>query len=246
MGDTPSAPPPSQQELDLQSAQASLLKQQTSILQQQNANYNLLAPYIYQQFGLTPQTDKTGNITGFTQDPAFAQNQKLGQQAETLSLNNEIDALEGKLPINSAVEATLNQNQADLESNFSNAMGPGYKTSTGYINALNKFLQYRTGIEQAAQSGQLSLASQLAAAGAGTANNISGGGSSGIQGTSALPLSLISGGGTIGQGFSAAINPFLAQQQMGLSASIAGSQQTTAELGGAGMLAGTAIMAIAL
>src|SRR6185437_3048843 len=102
---SPPAPDPAQQALEQQQTQ--LLQMQMGLLKQQTNTQNLLAPYVYKQFGLTPQMDSNGNITGFTQDPAFAQNSKLSQSVETQALQQESDALAGKLPINSAVEATL-------------------------------------------------------------------------------------------------------------------------------------------
>jgi hypothetical protein len=67
-------PGPSAQELALQQQQTALLQQQQAAIAQGMREQSLLAPYLYQQLGLSPTYDPaTGEIAGFSQLPGFAE-----------------------------------------------------------------------------------------------------------------------------------------------------------------------------
>lgn len=66
-------PAPTEEERQLQRQQAELLGLQQQQLQQGVAEQRAISPYMYRQFGLTPQYDTGGTLTGFATDPQFDQ-----------------------------------------------------------------------------------------------------------------------------------------------------------------------------
>lgn len=230
-GPTVQAAPVSDEEKALQKSQADNLAQQTAILKQQAQTQQLLAPYIYKQAGIIPQTDEQGNITGFTQDPNFDPNAGLRTDIETQLLKRSQAALAGTLPVDPTVTNALNDQESSLKERLTAQFGPGYASTTPGIQALNDFATKKAGILGAASRDDLSLSEQLGLAQTGSNQDVINTflNRMGIPGGSSLQL-----GSAFAQnasGYGAAQQPFQAQRQALLSAGGINAQSSVATQG---------------
>lgn len=159
MSDTPDYPQQSPAAAAASAAQASSLVIQQSALQNQLHMQDLLAPVLFQQLGLTPTKDSTGQITGFTQNTP---NQDLSNQAGQLALGREITALKGDLPIDPQLTQTLDRQEQQLHDQLRQSLGPDYASSTPGQQAIQDFNQRKANIIASAARGDIASAGQLA------------------------------------------------------------------------------------
>lgn len=239
---TVQAPPvdPAQQALEQQ--QASLLQQQTSILQTQQANYAAVAPALYAAMGYTPQYGANGQLTGLTLNAQGQQNltnQQTQGQLDQLLLQQEQQALQGKLPVNPLVTQTLNQQQTAMNQQMQNNLGPGWQASSPGQQAQNLFNQSQAGIIQAANTGQMSLDQQMALAGTAGGIQTAGATTGGLAGIYGMPTSLAQGYGQAAAGYGYAQQPYEFQSQQTLQANMANAQLAMQGMAGIGNLVGT-------
>lgn len=103
--------------------------------------------------------DDAGNITGITKrtQPGDAQD----QQIQDLYRQRTLDALQGNLPVDPALESSLSTGEQQLRERLTQQLGSGYETSTPGIEALEQFRQSAEGLRFGARTGQLTLAEQL-------------------------------------------------------------------------------------
>lgn len=167
--DPPAFPQQSPQAAAASFAQSDALATQTALLKNQLGLQNLLAPVLYQQLGLTPTKDQNGQITGFTQSQDAAKTTQLLQQTQQATLSRELDAIQGKLPIDPQLKQELDRQEAQLHSSLQQSLGPDYATSTPGQQALQDFQQRRANIVESAAQGQITSAAQLASAATGSA-----------------------------------------------------------------------------
>ena len=167
--DAPQFPEQSPQAAAASAAQSDLLGTQTALLKNQLGLQNLLAPVLYQQLGLTPTKDENGQITGFTQSQDAAKTTQLLQENQRATLGRELDAIQGKLPIDPQLTQELDRQEAQLHSSLQRSLGPDYATSTPGQQALQDFQQRRANIVESAAQGQITSAAQLASAATGSA-----------------------------------------------------------------------------
>ena len=243
-GTSVSTPPvdPAQQALERQQAQ--MLQQQTAILQQQQSDQKIIAPVLYQSMGLTPTYDEQGNLTSLTQNPLAAQNYDTQLQVNASLLKQEQDAISGKLPVNPLVTSQLASNEQTLHNTLSANIGPGYAASTPGQQAQGNFDVNKAGIIQAANTGQMTLDQQLAAAGQNNANANIGATLSGVSGVNSLGFNLASAYGATAQGYGFATQPYQQQSQTTLQAEMANSQAAAAAAQGQGAMIGAGIGAV--
>ena len=119
---------------------------------------DLLAPYLYQQAGITPRLEG-GRIVGFDRVPD--PHQALRSDIETQLLQRSQKALRGELEVDPGLERGIAQNlrltrQAGLQQ-----VGPGWETSTPGIQAMAEQGQRAEELRYGARTGQLTLAEQL-------------------------------------------------------------------------------------
>lgn len=184
-GTTVRAPQPSPEERALQRQQTELLKQQTTILQANLEQQNLLSPFLYKSVGLEPIYGDNGKITGYRELPATpeeAAQKQLTQQFLERSLaslqreeaaapqNAEIEgllrqrslaALKGELPVDPTVINQLNDTEQNLRAQLFKQLGPGYETSTPGIQALAEFQKRKAEVIAGANRADLTLGEQL-------------------------------------------------------------------------------------
>ena len=246
-GDTTvSTPPvdPAQQALEQQ--QAAMLQQQSQILAQQQKDNAIIAPALYSSMGLTPTYDAQGNLTALNMNPNVAALNNIQLQVSQEALQQQQQALEGKLPVNPLVTQTLQQQQKQLQTTLSNNLGPGYGASTPGEQAQNNFNVSQAGIIQAANTGQMTLDQQLASAG--TANYI-GSNQNTLQSILGINGLGFATAGAYGQGannYTNAMSPYMQQNQMSLQAQMANAQMAASQQQGQGALIGSGMGAAAM
>lgn len=191
MGDstTVQAPQQSPEELALLQEQTAMLRDQRAAQQQALKTQNLLQPLLFKNLGLTANMDASGNITGFTEDPAAQKarelNAKFGdlatkqlegelanapvsQEIQRLTGERSLAALKGELPVDAGLTRQLDLSEQQLRANLQKNLGPGYETSTPGMTALAEFERNKSITLDQARRGDLSLAEQLSQARSGT------------------------------------------------------------------------------
>lgn len=155
MGSKVKVPGPSAEEVALQ-------KEQLSILKQQRAEQQLLAPILYKQAGLQPTLDAQGNVTGFSEIPD--PNADLRKSVEGQLLKRSQAALAGDLPIDPALTRELDLQKNITMEDLRKQLGPGFSTSTPGIEALRNLSESQTNLRESARRGDITLAESLGVA----------------------------------------------------------------------------------
>jgi hypothetical protein len=233
MGGGAKVPGPSAEEKALQKSQAELLNLQTEILKQQRTQQAVLLPFLAEQEGFNVETDKDGNITKISKTPSELDDMK--KDLETQLTKRSLDALAGNLPVSPGLERDLNTQESTLRNKLSGQLGPGYETSSPGIEALAKQKESAEVLREGARTAQLTLAEQLGITRE-QQNQFSQQSSQDILRQSSIgdPLTLAGAFGQTASGYGKAQEPYIAQRQMQLQASIANSQ-SRASMFGAGI-----------
>jgi hypothetical protein len=233
MGGGAKVPGPSAEEKQLQKNQADLLALQTDILKQQQAQQAVLLPFLAEQEGFHVETDNKGNITKISKTPSELDNMK--KDLEKQLTQRQLDALAGNLPVDPGLERGIKQNTQTLKEKLSAQLGPGYETSSPGIEALAKDTESAEVLRAGARTGQLTLAEQLGITRE-QQNQFSQQSSQDVLRQSSIgdPLTLAGAFGQTASGYGKAQEPYIAQRQMQLQASIANSQ-SKASMFGAGI-----------
>lgn len=238
---TVSPPQPTQAETDLQNQQTALLKQQTAIIQSQYQTQNLLAPFLYQSLGLTPQTNSAGAITGFTQDPAYSALQKQQNTITSEFLDRTQQALEGNLPIDPGLTTSLNEQESKLQQTLAQQLGPNWATSTPGTTAMNQWNLYRSNAEESARRGDLTMAESLALGNQQGANANTSSFLQNAGGVSSLPFGSAQALGANAQGYNNPISFLENIRNQQFQASIFNAQQNQGLFGGLGSALGSIV-----
>lgn len=135
------------EETQLLAEQKAILAEQraqlTSVLKQQQ----LLQPRLFEQLGVKPILDASGNITGFEPLSTSEAGIRKGFEDRVLA------AQRGDLPINSALRKELDTREATLKETLRKNLGTGYETSTAGSRGLADFEQARSiAIDNASRS----------------------------------------------------------------------------------------------
>ncbi len=159
---------PSPEELELTRAQTEATRQQTEIGRQQlelargqQAEFEALSPFIYEQYGLTRTVGEGGEIT-LEPTPEYAEQRAMAREIESLQNERSLAALKGELPVTETLKKELEYGRQALNERLSRQLGPGYETSTPGIQALAEFQRMGTSLKEAEQHQQLSTAEALA------------------------------------------------------------------------------------
>lgn len=154
-----SVPGLSPEEKALQAQQTELLKFQTDILKQQQQQQKVLLPFLAEQEGFSVTMDDNGNIASISRADTELDTQN---KEITKRLNQRtLDALEGNLPVDPALEESLSSQETQLKERLANQFGPGYETSSPGIETLGNFMKQSEILREGARTGQLTLAEQL-------------------------------------------------------------------------------------
>lgn len=233
MGGGAKAPKPTAEERALQKNQADLLALQTEILKQQRAQQAILLPFLAEQEGFQVETDEFGNVTKISKTPTELEIKR--KQLETELTDRSLAALRGELPVSPGLERDITRSDTMLREKLGKQLGPGYETSSPGIEALARNNESAEVLREGARTAQLTLAEQLGITRE-QQNQFSQQSSQDIlrQGAVGDPLTLAGAFGQTASGYGKAQEPFIAQRQMQLQASIANSQ-SKASMFGAGI-----------
>jgi hypothetical protein len=148
----------SPQERELQSMQLDMLREQRGLIAEQMRMQDLLAPYFYKQAGLKPIYD-AGKIVGFEEiDNELSTMRK---DVEKGLLQRSQQALEGKLPVDPALERSIADSRRDLEATLAQQLGAGYASSTPGQQALADATKRAEELRMGARRGELTLSEGL-------------------------------------------------------------------------------------
>jgi hypothetical protein len=148
----------SPQERELQGMQLEMLREQRGLIAEQMRMQDLLAPYFYKQAGLKPIYD-AGKIVGFEEiDTELGTMRK---DVEKGLLQRSQQALEGKLPVDPALERSIADSRRDLEATLAQQLGAGYASSTPGQQALADATKRAEELRMGARRGELTLSEGL-------------------------------------------------------------------------------------
>jgi hypothetical protein len=228
-----SVPGPSQEERDLQRAQKDMIDLQRQIIEGQTAQQKILLPFLAEQEGFDVTLDDKGVITGITKRPNPAQDQR--DEIENLLNQRSLAALKGELPIDPGLERDLASQRNTLMESLTRQFGPGGMTSTPAQEALQRFNESENILREGARTGQLTLAEQLGITRE-QQNQFTNQTAQDTLRASAIgdPLTFAGAFGQVSNNYLRAQQPFIADRQMQLQASIA-NQQSRSSIFGAGI-----------
>lgn len=163
-GKKTTVPPPqpiSAEEKALLKRQTEILEMQTNILQKNFRQQDLLAPLLFEEYGVTPQFDDEGEIIGFERDPEAEALKDRQQEIESLGLDRLEKALRGELPVDPAVSQQLEDAESQLMESIRRELGPGGEFSTPGSQRIREFEKSKAAILEGSRRGELSLAEGL-------------------------------------------------------------------------------------
>ena len=165
-------------------------------------------------------------LTGFDRevDPLDAVRKDIEQKA----LERTQAALAGELPVNPALIQSLDEEEQILRESYRRQLGPGFETSTPFMQAQDLFQKRKQGILEGARTGDLTLAESL---GITQGQDIQGRSARFLSQATALAQPFAGGAQTLGQLAASLGGPlsFLqGQQQIGTTASIENQRARTA------------------
>lgn len=206
-------PAPSAEERSLQKQQAELLKFQTDILKQQQAQQKILIPFLAEQEGFNVELDEAGNLKSISRQPDELRDKQ--KQLESELADRSLAALRGELPVSPALERDLSKQNETLRERLSRQLGPGFETSSAGIEALQGQEESAEALREGARTAQLTLAEQLGITRQ-QQNEFSAQSSRDAlrQGTQGDPLALAGAFGQTASGFGQAQAPFIQNRQM--------------------------------
>lgn len=231
-----SAPQPSAAEQQLQQSQAELLQQQRQIIEEQRAQQRILLPFLAEQEGFDITTDDNGNITSIKKK--FSADDAKRQELESGFLDRSLKALKGELPVDPALESSLETSEQALREKLQAQFGAGYETSSPAIETLGEFNKNKELLREGARTGQLTLSEQLGLTREQQRQFTQGGAMDALQGSAVgAPMTFAGAFGQVARGYGQAQQPYLQNRQMQAQMSMA-NQDRLYRLIGAGIGAG--------
>lgn len=153
----------SPEETALLQEQTAILRQQQQQLQESLRQQNLLQPLLFGQLGIREVRDAAGNVTGYERAPLTPEQQQQAQ-IESKLRERTLAALEGNLPVDPALERSIEEGRGTLGETLRRNLGPGFETSTPGIQALAEFGKRAEELRFGARTGTLTTAEALAGA----------------------------------------------------------------------------------
>jgi len=228
-----SAPKPTAAEEALRVAQKENIDLQNQIIRQQQQQNKILLPFLAEQEGFDITQDEFGNIASIAKraDPDAELQKQIQRELNQRSLK----ALRGELPVDPGLERDLASQRQQLENKLAGQFGPGYSTSSPAIEALQRYDESANILREGARTGQLTLAEQLGMARE-QQNQFAQQSAQDVLRQSAIgdPLTFAGAYGQVSNNYLRAQQPYIADRQMQLQASIANAQ-SRASMFGAGI-----------
>jgi hypothetical protein len=215
---------------------------QLAAIQRQEAENKALQPFLYQSMGLT--TDADGSLRKMTDDEYYNSLSETGKaQYDVTKLQQERlkNAYEGKLPVSTALENDLTDQETALKNTLAAKLGANWQQSTPGIQAMSEFQKKAEELREQARTGEMNTGTALALNQMGF-----------LQTSKAQDSSLFSSipgrWGNVAQQYGTAQQPY--QYYNGLNAQIASqnaqnsNNQSAGLMGGIGSLAGAGMGAL--
>jgi len=156
---------------EIKSLQASR-QEALGLAKQEAASARTVQDELYRRAGLTPEYDESGTLIGLnpmSEEDMVSQMTPLQQQQYQLAkttTQKQLDALAGKFDMDPALTKSLQDQEEQLKAVLAQKLGPNFMKSTAGIQAMNKFMEAKTRIEESArlswiQTGQGLVSSAL-------------------------------------------------------------------------------------
>ena len=230
MGSKVSAPKPSAEERELQKQQAEMLSLQQEIIRQQQAQNQILLPFLAEQEGFDIELDEAGNIKNISKrhDPDDDKRKEI----ESALLDRSLKALKGELPVDPALEEGIGDQERALRERLAAQFGPGYETSSTGVETLGEFFRTSEILRHGARTDALTLSEQLGLM-RDQQDTFDRHSSMDVLRQSAVgdPMTFAGAFGQIAKGYGQAQVPFIQQRQMQMQASIANAQNKASMFG---------------
>ena len=233
-GDTTvQAPQPTAEEIALQ-------REQLNILQQQQAETEMMKPYVLSGMGLV---EEDGTLRYMTEDERIAGMSELEKSQYDIAKQQQerlAKAYAGELDISPALEESLQQQEQQMSEALSQRLGSNWMQTTSGQQAMSEFQKNAELLREEARRGAMSTEGGLLLSNLGYLGN-----TQGAQTTYAAQYPTRTSG--LFQGYGVLQSPYQQQRQMEMQASIANaqakSQSQSGLMGGLGQLAGAGIQA---
>lgn len=222
----------SPEEQALRQAQLDLVNQQRGIATEMLRRQNLMEGELLRSQGYEQVLDAAGNVTGYRPTQATQDQLNSTTEINNLMRNRTLAALKGELPVDPALERSISENRATLESSLRGNLGSGYATSTPGQTALADYEKRAEELRQAQRRDQLSTGEGIRLAGEDLNNRISSSRFGNVMGLGNNPAG---GAGLLSQA-GAGLTPSL-QNLLGYAG--LGTQRYLGELGSANSVYGT-------
>ncbi len=148
------APEPTAQETALQAAQL-------RAYQSQEAETATLKPILYQSMGLINENGTVRKMTDAEYQASLSPTEQLANKATRLQQERLIKALEGTLPVSTALENDITEREGTLRETLSRKLGSDYETSTPGIQALSEFGKKADELREASRKDEINSGTAL-------------------------------------------------------------------------------------
>lgn len=152
-GGSPEPPTPTPAQEAATRTQTQVMQEQLRIAQGQEAMANAIVPLQMAQQGYTLRPATSGETLGTGQyeipiggknyvvqlTPDQQQINDINKQVSIASGQQALNAIQGKMPIDPAVEEDISRQSQQLQADLANRLGPGWQTSDPGIRAMNEF-----------------------------------------------------------------------------------------------------------
>lgn len=142
MSDSPDAPSPSAEEKELQQLQIQRLRSEQE-------REELLRPVLMEQFGIDPDT---GELT---------ESGERRQELREVLTERQLSAARGELPVPSAIERDIEEQEEQLHAQLREQFGPGFETASPAIERMEEFRERANLTREQARRGELTTAADL-------------------------------------------------------------------------------------
>lgn len=146
---TVEAPKPSPEE-------AALQKEQLAILQQQQAETDLMTPYVLKGMGLVKENGAIRNMTEAERLAGMSELEKTQYEVAKQQQERLSQAYAGKLPTSPALEKNLEDEQRKMAEALSQRLGPNWMTTTPGQQAMSTFQKRADLLREEARRGEMS------------------------------------------------------------------------------------------
>lgn len=160
VGSPPPPPKPSAEELALRRTQNTLLRQQIRQNERQQDFFKEITPELLESFRL--QSDYSKQALEI-QQRLLPSDEVIDKQQEVtlLQADRAIQALKGELPVDKSLIEGYEDAREKLDLRFNDLIGPGFESSSAYLDAVNDLTHKQELAYDASRRGDLITASQL-------------------------------------------------------------------------------------